>query len=171
MSPAKKLERVVVNSSPIIGLAILDLMHLLWELFEEVFVPHAVYHELVEKTSTNLLGKTQLLEAIRQGNIKIYKVADTEIVQKYSGKLHRGELETIVAAKELKTEYLLLDERAARKLANSLMLEPTGLIGILRIAKRTGKIKYLKPFLDKLKESKFRISHHLYTEILSEEEE
>jgi len=171
MSPTKKLERVVVNSSPIIGLAILDLMHLLWELFDDVFISHAVYCELVEKPSSNLLGKTQLLEAIRQGNIKIYKVADVEIAKNYFGKLHKGELETIVAAIELKSEYLLLEDKVARKLAKSFKLEPTGLIGILRIAKRAGKIKQLRPLLDKLTESMFRISPQLYTKILTEEGE
>lgn len=171
MSSAKKLNRVVVDASPIIGLAILDLLHLLWELFEEVFVPHAVYCELVEKPSGNQFGKTPLLEAAMHGNIKIYKVTDTDFIQKYSGKLHRGELETIVAAKELNAEYLLLDEKTARTLAKTFMLEPTGLIGILRIAKRTGKIKQLKPLLDKLIESKFRISPQLYTAILTEEGE
>ena len=38
-----KLGTVICNSSPIIGLASLGLLHLLWELFDQVIVTEAVY--------------------------------------------------------------------------------------------------------------------------------
>ena len=43
----RKLGMVISNSSPIIGLASLGLLHLLWELFDQVIVTEAVYSEVV----------------------------------------------------------------------------------------------------------------------------
>lgn len=84
------------------------------------------------------------------------------------GKLHRGELEVIAGAKELNLDYLLIDEKSARNLAEALMLEPTGLLGILKFAKLSGAIGKLKPYLDRLIENNYRISKKLYNLILLE---
>lgn len=39
-----KKNKITTNSTPIIGLSILGKLHLLGDLFEEVYVPEAVYH-------------------------------------------------------------------------------------------------------------------------------
>ncbi|WP_255434063.1 hypothetical protein [Ammoniphilus sp. CFH 90114] len=40
------------------------------------------------------------------------------------GKLHKGELETIVGVRELKTDYTLMDEIAARNMASNQIKQP-----------------------------------------------
>ncbi len=62
-------------------------------------------------------GKKELQEAIERGEFKLYHVQNAEMVRKLYGKLHEGELEVIVGAKELGLRYVLIDESAARKLA------------------------------------------------------
>ncbi|MBU3101545.1 MULTISPECIES: DUF3368 domain-containing protein [Clostridium] len=108
----------------------------------------------------------ELYDAIEKGHIKIYHVKDELFINRFMGKLHRGELEVIAGAKELKLDYLLIDERSARSLAEALMLEPTGLLGILKFAKLSGVIGALKPYLDGLIENNYRISKKLYNGIL-----
>ncbi|MCL6589778.1 MAG: DUF3368 domain-containing protein [Firmicutes bacterium] len=83
----------------------------------------------------------------------------------------RGELEVIVGAKELNADYLLLDEKTARNFAETLSLEPTGLIGTLLLAKASGRIHEVKSYLDLLIENNYRISKHIYWQILSEQGE
>jgi len=51
-------------------------------------------------------------------------------------------------------------------LAEALLLEPTGLVGLLKLAKLTGKIDSLKDCLDRLIENNYRISKKIYNEVL-----
>lgn len=139
---------VVCNSSPIIGLSILSKLELLWKIFDIVYITEAVYEEVVVN-ATNKTGTIELKSAIDNDQIKVYKVKDELFVSRFSGRLHKGELEVIMSAKELGTGYLLLDEKEARIFAKTLFLEPTDVIGLLRIAKLRGEIGSLKELLEK----------------------
>ena len=57
------------------------------------------------------------------------------MIQRLYGKLHAGELETIVGGKELEIDFVLIDEIAARNMAKNFFLTPIGTLGILRLAK------------------------------------
>ena len=61
---------------------------------------------------------------------------------------------------------LLLDDLKARKLALSLNMKITGVLGVIHKAKQLGLIKKVKPLLIKLMDCNFRISEKLITEIL-----
>ena len=162
----KKLNTVMCNSSPIIGLSGIGKLELLWIIFEEILIPEAVYNEVIKSQNNKRIGTEELHDAIEKGLIKVYHVKDELFVNRFMGKLHRGELEVIAGAKELNLEYLLIDEKSARSLAEALMLEPTGLLGILKFAKLSGAIETLKPYLDGLIENNYRISKKLYNAIL-----
>ena len=161
----KKLGKVISNSGPVIGLAKLDLLNILWEVFDEAYVTTAVYEEIVVQGS-EMPGSSKLKYAVDKEYIKVYSVIDELLVNRFYGKLHRGELETIAAGKELKAEYILIDDKAARSLASALFLEPSGLLGILKIAKIIGKIQSLKECLDRLLADGYYISNRLYNELL-----
>ena len=61
-------------------------------------------------------------------------------------------------------ELILLDERDARKIAQSLSLKTLGTVGVLIKAKQSKKIESLQVALDALRDqAKFRISDALYT--------
>lgn len=161
----RKLSVVISNSSPIIGLSSLGLLHLLWELFDRVIVTEAVYTEVVIQ-GRNRLGKEELETSVKHGNIELYSVKEGQFINRFIGKLHRGELEVMAAAKELNARYILIDDKAARVLAEAMLLEPTGLVGLLKLAKLTGKIDSLKDCLDRLIENNYRISKKIYNEVL-----
>ena len=156
--------KVVSNASPIIGLIKIQKLYLLWELFDEIYITSVVYDEIMSgnaKRDTN--NSIQALEeAVNAKRIKIYEVADKQLVEKLYGKLHKGELETIIAAKELDIEFVIIDEKAARNLAESFLLTPIGIVGVILFAKSKSRIEAVKPLLEELISSGFRTSDKIY---------
>lgn len=163
--------KVVCNSSSIIGLSVIGKLNLLWEVFDEVIIPEEVYREVVEASLNNNYGAKELKEAVNQGKISIYQVKNKKLVNDLYGKLHKGELEVIVAARELKVTDVVIDERAARSFAEAMLLQSVGIIGVLIIAKKIGKINEIKKYLDLLIVSNYRISKKLYESALKKAEE
>lgn len=158
--------RVVCNSSPIIGLSKIGKLNLLWELFDDVVIPEAVFREIVYGNSAQSNGSLELEKAVREQKIQIYKVENQVMVDQLQGRLHRGEVEVIVGAKELGIRTVVIDDRSARNLAEALLFTTIGIIGLLILAKRSRKLEKIKPFLDDLLHSGYRISGKLYESTL-----
>ena len=159
--------KVISNSTPIISLSIIKCLDLLLDSFE-VIIPREVYNEVAINSDEGTPGKLELENAVKRGSIIIYDIEDVYFVDKAYGHFHRGELEVIVAAKELGNLYVLIDERSCRRFAEDLMLKTIGTIGILKMAKLNGKIKEVRPLLDELIAKKIRISERLYLDTLKE---
>lgn len=159
------MSKVVCNSSPIIGLCLLNKIELLWELFDEVIIPQEVYNEVVITTEARI-GVKELEQAVSEGKIKVLKVKNTELVNQLYGRLHHGELEVMVLAKELGIKHVIIDDRSARHFADTMMLKTIGLIGLLVIAKQNNKIEAVRPYMDILLRSGYRLSVKLYNQIL-----
>ena len=160
--------RAIVNASPLIALDSIGHFDLLPQLFDELFVPQAVLHEIKNARSDRAYGKQKLFEALDQKFIQAYDVKDKDLVSKLYGKLHRGELEVVIGAKELNAHFAIIDEIAARKMADIMGVRTIGTIGILKLAKQQNNIRELKPLLLSLVENKFRISESLIIKILKD---
>jgi len=158
--------KIVCNSSPIIGLCIIKKLNLLWELFEEVHITEEVHAEIVQNNELRHCGEKELINAIKDNKIRVYKVKNRELVEAMIGRLHRGELEVIQAARELNISRVIIDDRPARNRAKDMLLKPIGIIGILQLAKKLGKIDEIKSYLDTLIKEGYRISKTLYIEAL-----
>jgi predicted nucleic acid-binding protein len=78
----------------------------------------------------------------------------------------RGEASAIALALEQQDCLLIIDEFKGRRLARQLGLTITGTLGVLVEAKQSGRIPLLKPVLDKVKATDFRLSTQLESEIL-----
>ena len=83
----------------------------------------------------------------------------------------RGEASAIALALESENPILIIDDYKARKLANSLKINHTGTIGVIIAAKQKGIISSIKPLLNKIKETNFRISADLEIHALIQAEE
>ncbi|MGG0668359.1 DUF3368 domain-containing protein [Sporosarcina koreensis] len=162
------MSKVIINSTPVISLSIIGKLHFIAELFDEVYVPEAVYREIVHGKSTRQYGSEELKHLIEIGTFRSIQVENNKLVDTLYGKLHEGELEVIVSAKETGIQNVLLDERAARSLAKTLLLRPIGTVGMLLLAKRKGKIEHLNPFLDVLIDEGIFLSKSLYSQVLHE---
>ncbi|GEN35955.1 DUF3368 domain-containing protein [Aneurinibacillus danicus] len=165
------MARIISNTSPLIALSKIHQLHLLWELYDQVFISEAVYQEIMASADEQSSGKAEVDQAVQDKNINIYKVQDQLLVNSLYGKLHKGELETIVGGRELNADFVLIDEKAARQTAKNFFLTIIGSIGILRIAKREGKIEYVKPYMDFLIAEGYRISQPIYHMVLEAEKE
>lgn len=158
------MAKAVCNAGPIIGLSIIGKLELLWEIFDEVFIPEEVYNEVAGNNKYKNYGENEIKEALKNDNIKLYKVKNLEFVKQMYGRLHKGELEVMIAAKELKINRVIIDDRPARTFAETMLLRSIGLIGILITAKKLGLISEIKKYLDILIQEGYRISKKLYLE-------
>lgn len=91
---------------------------------------------------------------------------DRDEVERLCVRLGRGEAESIILARELGADFVVLDDATARRVAQSAGARVSGLLGLLILAKERGLIAELKPLLDELKTSGFYIGDSLYQELL-----
>lgn len=162
---------VICNTSPIIGLMSINRLYLLWQLFDKVYIPQAVQRELCANSTEHLQEVEEVERCILEGRFTVYQVQNEEIVKKLYGKLHYGELEVIVGAKECNFPLAIIDEWAARKMASDFLVDTLGILGILELAKKQGFIEYIKADIDLLRSSGYRISDALYIQILTRNSE
>jgi uncharacterized protein len=134
---------VVCNTSPILNLAIVGHLQLLRQQFGEILIPHAVLDEL--KVDEERPGSQSIRKAISSGWIHPQTVSNQPLAQLLKQTLDRGESEAIALAIELQAEWTILDEREGRRIAKSLGLNVTGILGVLLRAKQVGELESLQP--------------------------
>jgi uncharacterized protein len=159
---------VISNTSPILNLAIVGQLTLLRQQFGSVHIPVAVFEEL--KIDEDRPGSLLIRAAIDAGWIQVQAVSNVPLVQLLMQTLDRGEAEAIALALELQADWTLLDEREGRKVAKSLGLKVTGILGVLLRAKELGELPSLKSVTDDLiQKAGFRIAPDLLASILQQE--
>ena len=101
---------VVSNTSPLINLALIGQLDLLPQLYTQVVIPEAVWHEIVIK-GAGQIGATEIQAAtwvVKQ------PVQNNTLVQLLKQTLDAGEAEAIALALETQADLLLIDERLGR---------------------------------------------------------
>lgn len=158
---------VVSNTSPVLNLAIIDQLSLLHEQFGEIWIPTAVLGEL--RVGEDLPGSQAVRRALEAGWLRVEEVKDQTLAQVLQRDLDKGEADAIVLALQMKAGRVLLDEREGRRIAKSLGLNVTGVLGVLLRARREGKLSSLQKAMEALRErAGFRIGMELYTDLLRE---
>ncbi len=156
---------IVSNSTVLIGLARINKLDLLKNLFSKVYIPDAVFNEL---TRVNKPGSSD----IKKASYLIHQSPkDTKEVALLLGSLDRGEAEVLALSKELNADLVLVDEEKARKAGVIAGFEIMGLMGVLLMAKRHGLLKSIRPLIDELLKKKFRVADDIVTAILKSAEE
>lgn len=103
--------------------------------------------------------------------VKIVKIIDKSKQQILELQIDKGESSAIALAIETPNSIIILDDNKARTIANKLGLSYTGTIGVIIKAKLQGFIPSIKPLLQKMKQTSFRISADLEKEALSKANE
>jgi predicted nucleic acid-binding protein len=80
--------------------------------------------------------------------------------------LDLGESSAIALAMEMKDSLLILDDLKARKFAKRLGMKFTGSLGVINKAKEIGVVKTIKPIIDELRKTNFRVSDKIIEFIL-----
>jgi len=153
---------LVFDSSSLIALARVGRLDLLHELAGEVHIPGAVFEEVAEHADERP-GSAEVRSAPW---IQVGRVLDRQAVEHLRGRLGRGEAESIVLARELEADFLVLDDAAARRVAEGEGARVIGLLGLLVHARERGMIAKLKPLLEELKATGFYIGDSLYHDLL-----
>lgn len=152
---------VVSNSTPLIALSKIGRLELLKEYFTEIMIPEAVYEEVVV-SGGDLHGAKEVEEAAW---IKMRKIQNDLALKTLETSIGRGEAESIVLAKEVTSDLLLIDDADGRRIAQGMGLKITGTVGILLMAAKQGRID-LRQALDRLLAAGFRLSEKEYLRIL-----
>lgn len=82
--------------------------------------------------------------------------------------LDPGEATSISLASEFKDSLLIIDELKGRRIAEDLGIIISGSLGLLVIAKKKGIISSVKPIIEKVSQTNFRISNALIENILQD---
>lgn len=69
---------------------------------------------------------------------------------------------------ELTDSVVILDDYKARKIAESLGIPIIGTIGVIISAKKLGVIESIKPYIQKIRQTNFRISEDIEKRALEE---
>ena len=154
---------IVSDTTPISELAKVDHLDLLPKLFGKVVIPQGVFNELQvgEHPAAKLVQDLSWLEVVTVDNQQLVR----ELQQSF--KLDLGESEAIALAEEISASQLLIDERAARKVAMARKLPLIGTVGILLLAERRGLLDSVKDVLDEMQAQGMRISDRLYVQVLT----
>ena len=155
--------KVVSNTTPLIGLAVIHRFDLLRRFFDEIVIPQAVYDEAVV-SGREIGGAKQEILAVNW--VKVAPVQDRLAVEVLLDELDLGEAETIVLARELGADWALMDERKGRRKLTQLNQPKIGTFGILLKAKQSGLLSTLRPELEALRQNGFSISQQVANEVL-----
>lgn len=98
--------------------------------------------------------------------IKIQKVSDKKYQYFLETQVDSGEASAIALSTEYDDVLLLLDDLKARKLAIQLNFKITGVLGVIHKAKQMSIIDKIKPLIDELLLTDFRIADHIVDEML-----
>lgn len=159
----------VLNSSAIIALSFLSYLNRLRRIFERILVAKAVYDELCV-AGRGLIGDAELSEAVKKGMIEVKGVEDRTLVNALTDSLSLGEAETIALTVKERSEYIVIDDRLARRRAEHLGLNVIGTLRVLRMMFDNGlmdKEEFLNA-IEKLREVGFRISDKVIATLLRE---
>jgi predicted nucleic acid-binding protein len=154
---------IVSDTSPIVNLAAIGKLNLLPDMFGKVYLPVAVYDEIVVRGA----GQPGSSEIQAAPWVEVKQCANPPLLQQIRLELDPGEAEAIVLALELQTQNVLMDEKDGRAVAIRYHLKPIGVLGILLEAKSRGLITSVRQCMDDLKIiARFYIADSLYQHLL-----
>lgn len=131
---------VIADAGPIFSLAIIDGLEILDNVFEEIRIPKAVWEEVTLDKTTTFYSKIE--HYFKSKITKIESFNDLTFTMDY------GESESIILFKELKADFLLIDDKKARSIAENFDITCIGTLGVLSFAKSKGIIKNLRPLFE-----------------------
>ena len=156
---------IVSNTSPLSNLAAIGEIELLQKIYPKVYIPPAVYSELIRFNEI----QSTISNVMKTGWLEIQTPKNTQLIQTLNQFLDPGEAAAIALAIDISADRLLIDERLGRGIALQYKVKIRGILGILVNAKSEGLIAVMKPLLDRLiSEAGFRVSSALYDRILQE---
>lgn len=153
---------IVIDASPLIGLAIVDGLKWLPEIFGTVFLPESVKQEVLPGKAAH--GEGAIAHVIDAGWLKVWP---EPIEPRLDIDLDAGETDCINLGLSHADEVLfIIDERAGRAVAKEKGLLVIGTATIIGQAKKQGLIASARATFEVLHASDFRISAAVINQVL-----
>ncbi len=149
----------VIDSSPLISLAIIDKLDLLTSIFSEVYLPEEVYREI------SYFRKKQSRKLRKWCKDKVRKISKSRELSLF---LDKGETEAILLSLQLKSDFLIIDDKRGRRIVSGLNINCIGTVGILLKAKQKSLISQIKPLITALQKDHIYITDELIHKVLVE---
>lgn len=139
---------VVADAGPIFSLALIDKLDILDKIFDEVKIANAVWEEITLDKSKSFFETIQ--RYFRDKICKINSFNELTFV------MDHGESESLILYNEIKADFILIDDKKARNIAENFGAKCIGTLGLLSVAKDKKLITELRPFFEEfLKHKRF----------------
>jgi predicted nucleic acid-binding protein len=145
--------RWVVNASPLIVLAKINHVNVLFELCDEVIIPSGVVREICVAPDND----PAKLWILNEGSSYIRDVEQVDSMVA-AWDLGLGESQVLTWIHNNPGYEAILDDRAAKIAALALGMLTRGTLGVILLAKQEGKIEAAKPIFAQLIQVGFRVS-------------
>jgi predicted nucleic acid-binding protein len=112
----------------------------------------------------------ELLLHLNDYNISVKEVSNRALISATALKgIDTGEAEAIALSVELKPDFLLIDEKEGKMVANEMGIRTIGILGIILLAKQQKLLAAAGPVFDALRsKTKFYFSDSLYNFLLEQ---
>jgi predicted nucleic acid-binding protein len=155
-------QTVVVDTAPIISLALVRHLPLLRDLYRRVLIPPAVQAEAL-RGGDRAAGALELPQADWIHTVALQDPGRADLLSD----LDRGEAEVLALAQELQAGLVIIDERLGRRHAKRLGIPVTGTLGVLLRAKKRGLVPEVRPLVEQIHRAGIRLSRDLIEEALA----
>lgn len=123
------MDKIVSNATPLIYLAKTDNLTLLKAIANQVYIPEAVFQEVViEGKRLGEKDAYRVEKCINQGWLRVKEVKN---LLSFDFPLHYGELEVISLAGQEGIKKVLIDDAKARSVADLAGLKPVGTLWVI----------------------------------------
>jgi len=160
---------IVSDASPLIALAKLDQLDLLFVSFSEVHIPQTVVHEA---THDRYRKDSKIIHDFFTQNqsVIIHKNQANKAYAEYRNILDEGESQALALADTLACG-ILIDEKLGRQIARRHHIPVVGVMGVLLHAKYKGKIPSIRPLIKQLLDNNYRLSKRVIKLVLQRAKE
>ena len=124
------MRKVIANTTPLIALANIGQLEILHKIYGTITVPKAVFDEIILEPAKHMVGSANW--------IKVEEIQGQLQKDFFSARLHAGEVEVMILAREQEADLVIMDDDAAKKTAKFLGFNVIGTLGILIKAKKEG---------------------------------
>ena len=154
---------VIADSGPIFSLAVIDKLEILNNLFDSIRIPYAVWEEITLNKTTEQYQKIHSFFQDKTQQIAGFN--ELAFLMDY------GESESVILYKEIQADFLLIDDKKARRIAENFGLNCIGTIGLLSVARDEKIISELRPLFEIFLQNKRFYSIILLNTILTKHKE
>jgi len=160
------MDRVVSIATPLIYLAKANQLSLLQSMVKQVFIPEAVYREVViEGKRLGEKDAYRVERAIKQGWMI---VQDIKIIYPVEITIHPGEAEIISLAKEKGIKVVLIDDAKARAASEMAGLRPIDTLWLILKAVKNHLLNFdqFLSTLEDIVQSGFYVKEEVYLKVV-----